>query len=95
MTCLHIILGMPCIPVAFCHVFIVSSPPSLSIDLDVAEYDYVAADQVLSAEQPGKQNPLEHNISPTLFFLILALEMPCYCSDSTYSDALPDFVVSL
>ena len=78
---------MSCIDVAFCHVFIVSSPPSLSVDLvsadDVAVYDYVADDQAPSAEQPGKQNPFDHHISPTLFSLILALEMPCYYSNST------------
>ena len=82
---------MSCIDVAFCHVFIVSSPPSLSLALesadDVAVYDYVADDQAPSAEQPGKQNPFDHHISPTLLSLILALELPCYCSDSTYSNA--------
>ena len=59
---------MSCILIAIAVIFIVSSPPSLSLDLvpadDVAEYDYVADDQVPFAEQPGKQNLLEHNISP-------------------------------
>ena len=77
--------------VAFCHVFIVSSPLSLSLALesadDVAVYDYVADDQAPSAKQPGKQNHFDHHISPTLFSLVLALEMPCYCSNSAYSDA--------
>ena len=70
--------------IAITVIFIVSSPPSLSVDLvpadDVAEYDYVTDDQVPFAEQPGKQNPLEHNISPNSFPLVLALEMPCYYS---------------
>ena len=69
---------------AIAVIFIVSSPPSLSVDLvpaeDSAGYDYVIDDQVPFAEQPGKQNPLEHNISPILFSLVLALEMPCYYS---------------
>ena len=79
-------------------IFIVSSPPlSLLVDLvpadDVAEYDYVADDQVFSAEQPGKQTPLSIIYRPTLFSLVLALEMPCYYSISTYSNAWPDFEV--
>ena len=77
--------------VAFAVIFIVSSPPSPSLDLvpadDVSEYDYVADDQVFSAEQPGKQNLLEHDISPNSFSLVLALEMPCYYSVCTYSNA--------
>ena len=72
--------------------FIVSSSPFLSLALesadDVAVYDYVADDQAPSAEQPGKQNPFDHHISPTLLSLILALEMPCYCSISTYSNCI-------
>ena len=52
---------MSFIDVAFRHVFIVSSPPSLPLALesadDIAVYDYVADDQAPSAEQPGKQNP--------------------------------------
>ena len=59
---------MSCIVLHFSVIFIVSSPPSPSLDLvpaaDVAEYDYVADDQVPFAEQPGKQNPLDHHISP-------------------------------
>ena len=54
-----------------CHcrdIYCFFSPPSLPLDLvpadDVAEYDDVADDQVPFAEQPGKQNLLEHNISP-------------------------------
>jgi len=82
---------MSCIVLHFAVIFFVSSPPSLSLDLvpadDVAEYDYVADDHVFSAEQPGKQNLLEHDISPSSFSLVLALEMPCYCSVSTYSNA--------
>ena len=75
---------MSCIVLHFAVIFIVSSPPSPSLDLvpadDVAEYDYVADDQVFSAEQPGKQTPLIIIYRPTLFSLILALEMPCYYS---------------
>ena len=52
---------MSCITVAFCRVFIVSSPPSLPIAPepadDTAVYDDVADDQAPSAELPGKQNP--------------------------------------
>ena len=69
---------------AIAMIFIVSSPPSLLVDLvpadDSAGYDYSVDDQVPFAEQPGKQNPLEHNISPNSFSLVLALEMPCYYS---------------
>ena len=76
---------MSCILFVIAVIFIVFlSPPSLPLDLvpadDVAVYDYVADDQVPFAEQPGKQNPLEHNISPIPFSLVLALEMPCYYS---------------
>ena len=82
---------MSCIVLHIAMIFIVSPPPSLSLDLvpadDFAGYDYVADDQVPFAEQPGKQTPLSIIYRPTLFSLILALEMPCYCSDSTYSNA--------
>ena len=91
MTHLHIILGMPCIAVAFCHVFIVSSPPSLSIDPDTADdvavYDDDADDQPFSAELPDKQYHFDHHISPTLPSLILALDLPYNCSVSSYSNA--------
>ena len=82
---------MSCIVLHFAVIFIVSPPPFLPLDLvpadDVAVYDYVADDQAPSAEQPGKQNPFDHHILPTLLSLILALELPCYCFDSTYSNA--------
>ena len=83
---------MSCIPVALSPcIYCFFSPFSLLLDLvpanDVAVYDYVADDQAPSAEQPGKQNPFDHHISPTLLSLILALELPYYCSDSTYSNA--------
>ena len=55
-------------------------PPSLSIDAetaaDVAVYDYVVDEPSLSKKFPGKQNPLDHQISPILFSLMLALELP-------------------
>ena len=75
---------MSCILFAIAVIFIVSSPPSLSVDLvptdDSVGYDYVTDDQVPFAEQPGKQTPLSIIYRPTLFSLILALEMPCYYS---------------
>jgi hypothetical protein len=50
-------------------------PPSLSIDPetadDTAKYDYVVDDHTPSAELPGKQNPLDHQISPILSLLCL------------------------
>ena len=86
---------MSCIVLHFVMYLLFLLPLSLSIDLvsadDVAVYDYVADDQAPSAEQPGKQNPLDLHISPTLFSLIIALEMPCYYSDSTYSECIAWF----
>ena len=62
-------------------VYLLFLPPlSLPIAPDVADdaavFDDAADDQTPSAEQPGKQNPLDHHISPILFSLMLALEMP-------------------
>ena len=71
-------------------------PPSLPIDAETdaaaTEFDYTpdeqpTVDQPLFAELPGKQNHFDHHILPTLLSLIHALELPCYCSDSTYSNA--------
>ena len=55
-------------------------PPSLPIDPEtdaVPVIDYVADDpSSFSAVLPGKQNPLDHKISPIPFSLMLALELP-------------------
>ena len=55
-------------------------PPSLPIAPETANntavYDDIADDQTPSAELPGKQNPLDHKISPIPFSLMLALELP-------------------
>jgi hypothetical protein len=70
-------------------------PPSLPIDpetaADAAEYDYApdeqpSDDQPLSAELPGKQNPLDHSDITYSFSLLLALEN-CYCFALSYSNA--------
>ena len=66
-----------------CHEFIVSSPPSLSIDAETdavaAEFDYTpdeqpTDDQPLLAELPGKKTPLTHAYIAYSFSLMLALE---------------------
>ena len=50
--------------------------------------DYTDDDPSFFSRATRQANPLDHHISPSLFSLTLALEMPCYyCSDSTYSDA--------
>ena len=75
---------MSCILFAIAMIFIVSSPPSLPVDLvpadDSVGYDYSVDDQVPFAEQPASKTPLSIIYRPTLFSLILALEMPCYYS---------------
>ena len=58
---------MSCIPVALFAVYLLFFPsPSLLIDPETAdntaEYDYVVDDQTPSAELPGKQTPLDHQI---------------------------------
>ena len=56
------------------------SPPSLSIDTETADdvvvYDKVIDEPSLLTELLGKRNPLDHQISPIPFSLILALELP-------------------
>jgi hypothetical protein len=73
-----------------CCVFIVSSPSSLSVDPDTddvpetetnaeaagdtVEYDYLADDQIISTELPGKHSlPFDHP-DIAYFYLLLALE---------------------
>ncbi|MGD7651460.1 hypothetical protein, partial [Ralstonia pseudosolanacearum] len=64
-----------CLPFIYCF-FRLFAPVDPETDA-AAEYDYVTDDPSSpSAELPGKQNPLDHHISPILFFLMLALEMP-------------------
>ena len=57
-------------------------PPSLSIDVDtaadVAEYGYVADDQVPFAEQPGKQTPLTHAFGTQFFLPPACIRNCCY-----------------
>jgi hypothetical protein len=71
--------------IAFVAVYLsVSSPSSLSIEpgtdvvAETLEIDYVINDpSPFSAKLPGKQPPpLNMPISPTLFSLVLALELP-------------------
>ena len=82
---------MSCILFAIAVIFIVSSPPSLTVDLvptdDSAGYDYVTDDQVPYAEQPGKQNPLEHNISPNSLLSISCIRSALLLFYCTYFDA--------
>ena len=71
---------MPCIVIAFVAVYLLFlPPPSLPIDPETAdaaaEYDYAPEDQPLSAELPGKQNPLDHPDIAHSFSLMLALEL--------------------
>jgi hypothetical protein len=77
--------------VAFvCLLFIVSSPPSSSIDpettVDTPVIDYIDDDPSFSPEQQGKQTPLIILISPIPFSLMLALDFFTVL-DCTYSDA--------
>jgi hypothetical protein len=72
-----------------CFIFTVSSPSSSPVDpeTDAApEYDYAPDDQPLSAELPGKQNPLDHSYIAHSFSLVLALDFATVF-DSSYSDA--------
>ena len=59
----------------------VSSPSSLSVDpgTDVATEDCYTDDPTFAAEQPGKQNLLEHFNIAYSFPLVLALELLLYC----------------
>ena len=63
----------PCFLIAVYLLFLL--PPSLSIAPETADdtvvYDDVADDQAPSAELPGKQNPLDHQISPIPLSLML------------------------
>ena len=72
-------LGKSCISVAIFAVYLLFPPPfSLPIDPDTdaaSVIDYVIDDPSFSAELPGKQNPLDHQISPIPFSLMLALEL--------------------
>ena len=86
-----LLIAMLCLCYIVCFVFTVSSP---SFSLDRRWYRRRRCWVRLRHRRPGpsrrttrQANPLEHNISPTLILLSLALEMPCYCSDSTYSNA--------
>ena len=58
--------------------FIVSSPSSSLVgpetDADAAGYNYIADDQPLLAELPGKQNPLDHSYIAHSFSLVPALD---------------------
>jgi hypothetical protein len=62
-----------------CCVFIVSSPSSSPVDPATAAgasvIDYFVEDSFSSAEQPGKQNPLDHPDITYSFSLMLALEL--------------------
>jgi hypothetical protein len=51
-----------------------------------AKYDYAPDDQTLSAELPGKQNPLDHSNITYSFSPMLALEFAIVIACS-YSDA--------
>ena len=61
-----------------CFIFTISSPSSSLVDpetdADATEYDYAPDDQPLSAELPGKQNPLDHSYIAHSFSLMLALD---------------------
>jgi hypothetical protein len=56
-------------------------------EADVApEFDYPSDVEPLSAELPGKQNPLDHSYIAHSFSLVLALDFATVF-DSSYSDA--------
>jgi hypothetical protein len=63
-----------------------SSPVDPETGADAAEYDYATDIQPLSAELPGKQNPLDHSYIAHSFSLVLALDFATVF-DSSYSDA--------
>ena len=80
---------MSCILIAFCHEFIVSSPPSLPIDSESTDDPVIvcyAKDPFLSAKQPGKQTPLTHAYIAYSLSLLLALDFAIVITLS-YSDA--------
>ena len=61
----------------FAFIIIVSSPSSSPVDpetvVDATVIDYTDDDPSL-AEQPGKQNPLDHSYIAHSFSLVLALD---------------------
>ena len=83
-------LGMSCICDCICCLYLLFLPPLFSpVDPETdaaAEYDYAPDDQPLSAELPGKQNPLDHSYITYSFFPMLALDFATVI-DCSYSDA--------
>ena len=59
-----------------------------------SEYDYVTDAQPLSAELPGKENPLDHSYTAHSFSPMLALDFATII-DCSYSDAYPVFVTAV
>ena len=68
---------MSCIVMHLFALYLLFLPPLLSLDTETntaaTQYDYGVDDPSLLPEKPGKP-PLDHQISPTLFSILLALE---------------------
>ena len=85
----HNILPCHALSYIICFVIIVSSPSSLSLDTETDDahgIDYIIEDSFSSAEQPGKQNLLDHSDITHSFSLMLALDFATVLNCS-YSDA--------
>ena len=68
---------MSCIDMHLFALYSLFLPPLLSLDTETdaaaTQYDYGVDDPSLLPEQPGKP-PFDHQISPNLFSILLALE---------------------
>ena len=66
------LIVMSCIIMHMFALYLLFLPPLLSLDTEtdaaVDQFDYGVDDPSLLPEQPGKPPPLDHQISPTLFY---------------------------
>ena len=65
---------LPCLLCIYCF-FPLFSPVDSETAADATVIDYIVEDSFSSAEQPGKQNPLDHPDITYSFSLMLALEL--------------------